>query len=89
MDTIKIENGIRMVLDGLGILDRPGVEKTPRRVAMLYKEIFSGLEMNIRIDFLMYLLCIIPVSIAGFLHGFKKINQLPRQNMEVRLVQFS
>lgn len=46
MDTVKIENGIRMVLDGLGILDRPGVEKTPRRVAMLYKEIFSGLEAD-------------------------------------------
>lgn len=41
-----IETGIRMVLEGLGIADRPGVEQTPHRVAMLYKEIFQGIETD-------------------------------------------
>lgn len=46
MDTALIENGIRMVLEGLGIASQPGVKNTPQRVAMLYKEIFSGLETD-------------------------------------------
>ncbi len=46
MDISKIEEGIRLVLEGLGIAGHPGVEHTPKRVAMLYKEIFSGLEID-------------------------------------------
>lgn len=46
MDLGKIEEGMRMVLEGLGIADQPGLEQTPQRVAMLYKEIFIGLETD-------------------------------------------
>ncbi len=46
MDLDKIEKGIGLVLDGLGIKGRPGVQQTPKRVALLYKEIFRGLEMD-------------------------------------------
>jgi len=46
MDLEKIETGIEMVLDGLGIKGRPGVRETPHRVALLYKEIFAGLETD-------------------------------------------
>jgi GTP cyclohydrolase I len=46
MELEKIEEGIRMVLDGLGIKNHPGVQQTPQRVAMLYKEIFRGIETD-------------------------------------------
>lgn len=46
MDLLKIEEGTRLILEGLGISDQPGVQKTPQRVAQLYKEIFSGLESD-------------------------------------------
>ncbi len=46
MDLEKIEKGIRMALEGLGVKDQPGLDETPQRVAMLYKEIFKGLEMD-------------------------------------------
>lgn len=46
MDLGKIEKGISMVLEGLGIQDHPGVKETPHRVALLYKEIFRGLESD-------------------------------------------
>jgi GTP cyclohydrolase I len=47
MDLEKIENGIEMVLEGLGIEGHPGVQQTPQRVALLYKEIFRGLETDL------------------------------------------
>jgi GTP cyclohydrolase I len=46
MDLNKIEKGVKMILDGLGIKDHPGVQQTPQRVAMFYKEIFKGLETD-------------------------------------------
>jgi GTP cyclohydrolase I len=46
MDLDRIEEGFRLILEGLGIADRPGVEKTPQRVAALYREIFNGLEID-------------------------------------------
>jgi GTP cyclohydrolase I len=45
MDTVKIEKGVRLILEGIGEdLKRPGIKDTPRRVAEMYQEIFSGLE---------------------------------------------
>ena len=48
MDTQKIEEGIRLVLEGIGIADWPGVQMTPNRIAEMYKEIFSGLGQDPR-----------------------------------------
>lgn len=48
MNLSKIEEGIKMVLEGLGIAEKPGMEKTPKRVALLYQEIFRGLEIDAR-----------------------------------------
>lgn len=45
MDRAKIEEAIRMVLEGIGEdADREGLRLTPRRVASMYEEIFAGLE---------------------------------------------
>jgi len=45
MDKKKIEKGIRLILEGIGEdLERPGLKNTPRRIAEMYEEIFSGLE---------------------------------------------
>jgi GTP cyclohydrolase I len=45
MDLKKIEEGIRQILEGIGEHpERPGLKDTPRRVAQMYEEIFSGLE---------------------------------------------
>ena len=47
MDRKKIEKGIRLILDGIGERpDRPGLLDTPRRVADLYQEIFSGIDSD-------------------------------------------
>ncbi len=45
MNRQKIEKGIKMILEGIGEDPaRPGLKDTPKRIANLYKEIFSGLE---------------------------------------------
>jgi GTP cyclohydrolase I len=42
-DRAKIEDGVRLILEGIGDdPDRPGVQDTPRRVASMYEEIFEG-----------------------------------------------
>ncbi len=47
MDTEKIEQGVRMILEGIGEdPDREGLLKTPSRVAKMYEEIFAGLTQN-------------------------------------------
>jgi GTP cyclohydrolase I len=47
MDFAKIEKGMRLVLEGIGEdPDRPGLVDTPRRMAELYSEIFSGLGQD-------------------------------------------
>lgn len=47
MDLEKIEQGVRIILEGLGEdLSREGLRETPRRVARLYEEIFSGLQQD-------------------------------------------
>jgi len=45
MNKNKIEKGVRLILEGIGEdPERPGIKDTPRRVAELYEEIFSGLQ---------------------------------------------
>jgi GTP cyclohydrolase I len=42
-DRKKIEEGVRLILDGIGDdPERPGIVETPRRVAAMYEEIFAG-----------------------------------------------
>jgi GTP cyclohydrolase I len=44
MDKEKIKKGIRLVLEGIGEdTERPGIKDTPRRVADMFEEIFSGI----------------------------------------------
>jgi GTP cyclohydrolase I len=45
MDKNKIKKGVKLLLEGIGEdPDRPGLKDTPKRVAELYEEIFSGLS---------------------------------------------
>ena len=45
MDKHKIEEGVRLILEGVGEdVDREGLQKTPARVAAMYEEIFSGMH---------------------------------------------
>jgi GTP cyclohydrolase I len=47
MDRKKIEEGVRLILDGVGEdAGRPGLLDTPRRVADLYAEIFAGIDLD-------------------------------------------
>jgi GTP cyclohydrolase I len=44
VDREKIEQGVRLILEGVGEdLGREGLLDTPRRVAKMYEEVFSGL----------------------------------------------
>jgi GTP cyclohydrolase I len=44
VDRDKIEAGVRLVLEGIGEdPERPGLRKTPQRVADMYEDIFSGI----------------------------------------------
>ncbi len=44
MDTRKIEEGVRLILEGIGEdPDREGLLKTPARVARMYEEVFAGM----------------------------------------------
>jgi GTP cyclohydrolase IA len=44
MDRSKIEEGVRLILEGIGEdLEREGLARTPERVADMYEEIFSGI----------------------------------------------
>lgn len=45
MDIKKIEEGVTLILEGIGEdASRPGLKDTPNRVARMYLEIFSGLK---------------------------------------------
>jgi GTP cyclohydrolase I len=47
VDRDKIERGVRLILEGIGEdPERPGLLGTPRRVADMYEDIFSGLEAS-------------------------------------------
>ena len=44
MDLEKIEQGVRLILEGVGEdPNREGLLKTPARVARMYEECFAGL----------------------------------------------
>ena len=48
-DKDKIENGVRLILEGIGEdSGRPGIARTPERVADMYAEILSGIEVDPR-----------------------------------------
>ncbi|MCX7913311.1 MAG: GTP cyclohydrolase I FolE [Thermodesulfovibrionales bacterium] len=45
MDLRKVEEGVKLILEGIGEDPlRPGLKDTPKRVAKMYAEIFSGLQ---------------------------------------------
>jgi len=45
MDKKKIQKGVKLILEGIGEdPDRPGIKNTPKRIANLYEDIFSGLN---------------------------------------------
>jgi GTP cyclohydrolase I len=47
MDTRKIEKGVRLIIEGIGEdPERPGLRSTPKRVAEMYQEIFSGIAAD-------------------------------------------
>lgn len=44
MNNKKIENGVRLILEGIGEdIDRPGLKDTPARVAKMCSQLFAGL----------------------------------------------
>lgn len=45
MDKKKIEEGVRLILEGVGEdLSREGLKETPERIARMYEEILSGMN---------------------------------------------
>ncbi len=47
MDRRKIERAVRMMLEGIGEdVNRPGLRDTPRRVAQMCEEIYSGMTCD-------------------------------------------
>ena len=47
MNREKIEEGVRLILEGIGEdLNREGLLNTPRRVAAMYEEILQGVEQD-------------------------------------------
>lgn len=47
MDREKILKGVRLIIEGIGEdPNRPGLRKTPERIAEMYEEIFSGLQSS-------------------------------------------
>ncbi len=47
MDIKKIEKGVRLIIEGIGEdPERSGLKSTPRRVAEMYEEIFSGISAD-------------------------------------------
>lgn len=52
MDRDKIQQGVRLILEGIGEdVEREGLLKTPSRVARMYEEIFSGMSEDPRVHF--------------------------------------
>jgi len=46
-DHAKIEQGVRLLLDGIGEdPERAGLRETPSRVARMYEEIFAGIDVD-------------------------------------------
>ena len=52
MDMQKIEEGVRLILEGVGEdPNREGLLKTPARVARMYEEVFAGLTQDPAVHF--------------------------------------
>ena len=46
-DASKVEEGVRLILEGIGEdPGRDGLKETPRRVAEMYREVFAGLHQE-------------------------------------------
>ena len=44
MDSEKIKQGVRLILEGIGEdVNREGLRETPDRIARMYEEIYGGL----------------------------------------------
>jgi GTP cyclohydrolase I len=49
IDLARIQEGVRLILEGIGEdPNRPGLQGTPRRVALMYEEICAGLHTDAR-----------------------------------------
>jgi GTP cyclohydrolase I len=47
IDHKKVEEGVRLILEGVGEdPDRDGLKETPRRVAQMYEEILAGIDVD-------------------------------------------
>ncbi|MHB1362124.1 MAG: GTP cyclohydrolase I, partial [Thermoleophilia bacterium] len=47
MDLEKINQGVKLILEGVGEdAQREGLLETPARVASMYEDVFSGLEVD-------------------------------------------
>ncbi len=56
MDIAKIETAIKMLLEGIGEdPSRPGLLETPRRVAQMYEDILSGMNVDAKQEILPFL----------------------------------
>ncbi len=52
MDRAKIEEGVRLILEGVGEdPTREGLRKTPERVAKMYEEVFAGMNEDPAVHF--------------------------------------
>ena len=52
MDLAKIEQGVRLILEGVGEdPNREGLLETPARVARMYEECFAGLHQDPAVHF--------------------------------------
>lgn len=55
MDRKKIEEGVRLILEGIGEdPNRAGLVGTPARVAEMYEDLFSGVKADLKQDFNTY-----------------------------------
>ena len=51
----KIEQAVKMILESINVdLNRQGLKNTPKRVADMYEEIFSGLTRTVKLDVNLY-----------------------------------
>jgi GTP cyclohydrolase IA len=79
----KVEEGVRLILEGIGDdPEREGVQETPRRVAEMYEEIFSGVGVD-------------PTPVASIVPGANfdemiMVKEIPLQSLcEHHLLPFS
>ncbi len=55
IDKKKIEKAVKMILEAINVdLNRQGLKNTPKRVADMYEEIFSGLTKKVKLDVNLY-----------------------------------